>query len=243
MTIPTYLLPFILEGSASNPVASDGVELYLPDRRPAPVVVLVHGGPLREAPESPPSRWPVFLGYAEQLVSRGCAVAMFDHELLIEPAYRAAANQLSRCIDVARRVPGVDASRVALWAFSGGGPLVAPYLDGSRPWLRAVALSYPLLRLAEPGTQPTKSLTSYDVVEHLSQSGSGPPIVLTVVGDEMDGLVPAQQDLINRAETRKAPLDVIRIEDAPHSFDVLATTAQARAGLLRSLDRVAELLA
>ncbi|MDN5766516.1 MAG: hypothetical protein L0H96_12790 [Humibacillus sp.] len=72
-----------------------------------------------------------------------------------------------------------------------------------------------------------QSLTSYDVVEHLSQSGSGPPIVLTVVGNEMEGLVPAQQDFINRAETRKAPLDVIRIEDAPHAFDVFATTAQA----------------
>lgn len=39
----------------------------------------------------------------------------------------------------------VDADRVALWLFSGAGPLAAEYLRRPPKWLRCLALTYPLL--------------------------------------------------------------------------------------------------
>ena len=47
--------------------------------------------------------------------------------------------------EMARADPRVDADRVAIWFFSGGGLLLADWLRRPPGWLRGVAASYPPL--------------------------------------------------------------------------------------------------
>lgn len=68
-----------------------------------------------------------------------------DHGLHDLTAYARAAEDVAAAVALVRADPRVDADRVALWFFSGGGLLAADWLAAPPPWLRCVAASYPVL--------------------------------------------------------------------------------------------------
>jgi dienelactone hydrolase len=217
-------------------VNADGFDIYLPaEQTAAPVTILVHGGPMREQPVAPPRQWPVFRGYAAALVGRGIAAAMFDHALLRSLDYAAAAAQLAGAIDAARAHPSIDADRVALWFFSGGGPLASEALRNPPSWLRTVLLSYPLLR-------PLGDVAGFSPESELSAAGRL-PIVLTRVGLEFADLAAAQNDFVGAALSQGINLTVIEVPNAHHAFDVADDTDESRRALEQALDFVKERLA
>ena len=137
---------------ARRPAGPRDFDLYLPDRggRP-PVVVLVHGL-FPEPPPVSPRRTPFFRAYAAQLVQRGIAAVVLDHELTGGLRYPEAAATLDRTLSAVRADREVDGGSVAVWFFSGGGPLAYPVLAAGHGWLRCVALTYPLLPVEDiPG--------------------------------------------------------------------------------------------
>ena len=68
-----------------------------------------------------------------------------DHRLYDTAAYPIAAADVRAAVKDTRALEGVDAQRVALWFFSGGGLLATEWLADPPPWLRCVALTYPVL--------------------------------------------------------------------------------------------------
>jgi dienelactone hydrolase len=219
------------------PIDAGGFDLYLPAPRQtaAPLTILVHGGPMRERPIAPPHEWPVFRGYAAALVQRGIAAAMFDHALQLSLDYPAASAHLAEVVDAARAHPGVDADRVALWFFSGGGPLAAGAMRDPAAWLRTIALSYPML-------QPFGNIAGFRPASELTAAGRL-PILLTRVGLEFADLAAAQDDFVVAAQSLGADLTVIEVPDAHHSFDVVDDTNASRHALEQALDFVRARLA
>ena len=198
-------------------VRADGIEVYLPPSNALrPVVLFVHG-PIPTAGVRPPS-WPLYVGYCELVAARGFAAATLDLDYVDFADAAGVVPQLEQQIDDVRSLPEIDAARVALWAFSGGGLLVGPSLEGAPEWLRCVALSYPVLH--PPTPVPT-------------------PIVLTRVGRER----PEIQQTVERFLASVTPDVLIDVPNGRHAFDVLDDSDESRDAIKQALDAVTRHLA
>jgi hypothetical protein len=195
-------------------VRADGLDVHFPESElPTPAVVFVHGpvpaGGVR------PAAWPVYLGYCGLAVSRGLAAVTVDLDYLDFSRAAEVVPQLDAQIESVRSLPQIDETRVALWAFSGGGLLVSPWLEEPRAWLRCIALSYPVL-----GPSPAEVSV---------------PIVLTRVGQER----PQIQETVDRFLASGLTVDRIDVPNGSHAFDFVDDTDESRAAVERALDLVA----
>jgi dienelactone hydrolase len=221
---PDLILPTRL----IEPVDRDDFDLYLPERagRP-PVVVLVHGL-FPQPPPVSPRQSPFFRAYASQLADRGMAAVMFDHELTDGMRYPEAAATLDRVLTSVRDSSDVDGGEVAVWFFSGGGPLAYPLLAAGHDWLRCVALTYPLL--------PTEHIPGWPSLSDALRGLGDTPAVLTLVEHEIPAFVGGQQALL---EARPVGLTTIDVPKAQHGFDTGPDTEQGRTAVRQALAAVA----
>jgi hypothetical protein len=149
---------FVLEVPAEGVAVArlERFDLYRPatSSGPLPAVVFVHG-PVPPQTPARPRDWPVYQGYGRLAAAGGLVGLIVDLDYPSVAAWPAAAGRLGGLVEVVRARPEVDADRVALWAFSGGGLLVGRWLADSPTWLGCVALSYPLLPVPQaPGAWP-----------------------------------------------------------------------------------------
>ena len=117
-------------------------------------VVLVHGGPL---PRIGAKRMGVFVSYGELLAASGFAAVTFDHRFLGPDRLTDAGSDVADLLAHVRKNAsslGVDPARLALWAFSGGGPFLAAPLRERPAWLRTVVAYYAVLDLQQPPPGP-----------------------------------------------------------------------------------------
>ena len=202
-------------------------DLYLTaDSARPPVVVLVHGL-FAEPPPLSPRRTPFFRAYAAQLAQRGVAAVMLDHELTEGMRYPEAAATLDRTLSAVRGSSEVNGDQVAVWFFSGGGPLAYPLLAAGHDWLRCVALTYPLL--------PTEDIPGWPSLSEALRGLADTPVVLTRVEHEIPDFVAGQQALL---EARPAGLTTIEVPTAHHGFDTGPATEHGQAAVLQALAAV-----
>jgi dienelactone hydrolase len=215
-----------------EPLDRGDFDLYLPEgaRRP-PVVVLVHGL-FQQPPPVSPRRTPFFRAYAAQLARRGAAAVVLDHELTGGMRYPEAVATLDRVLSAVRSDDAVDGDTVAVWFFSGGGPLAYPVLAAGSEWLRCVALTYPLLPIEPIPGWPSLA----DALAGLGDT----PVVLTLVEHEIPAFVAGQRALLAAPPSRLSRIDV---PAAQHGFDTGPDTEHGRAAVLQALDAVADRLA
>lgn len=219
MATPPYLQPFVLPVAETQRRREGNLDSYWPaDADPVskPVIVFVHGGPIPEDLRPTPRDWPVYLGYGALAASRGVVGVTFDHRLHAEAAFAASADDVSSAIQRARALAGVDAERVALWFFSGGGLLAADWLAAPPPWLRSIALTYPVLAPL-PGRNIDSRFRPVDAVRN-----AGPlPMLLTRVGRERPEVAATVEAFTAEAASHQARLTVIDVPDGQHGFDTL----------------------
>src|SRR5512139_1419430 len=100
------------------------MDVYTPAGPPRtrPAVLLVHGGPI---PRTGAKNMGVFVSYGELLAASGFVAVTFDHRFLapdrLPDAREDVADAMRHVRSEAARL-AVDPDRLALWAFSGGGP-------------------------------------------------------------------------------------------------------------------------
>jgi dienelactone hydrolase len=222
--LPDLILPTRL----IEPVDCGDFDLYLPGRGGRPPVVLLVHGLFQQPPPVSPRRWPFFRAYASQLAHRGMAAVMFDHDLTGGARYPEAAATLDRVLSAVRASSEVDGGEVAVWFFSGGGPLAFPLLAASHDWLRCIALTYPLL--------PTEDIPGWPSLSDALRGLGDTPVVLTLVEHEFPAFVGGQQALLEARPTRLTTIDV---PGAQHGFDTGPDTEHGRAAVLQALTTVA----
>jgi dienelactone hydrolase len=211
-----------------EPVDHGDFDLYLPEHGGRPPVVLLVHGLFQQPPPTNPRRTPFFRAYASQLAHRGMAAVMLDHELTGGMHYPEAAATLDRVLSAVRGSNEVNGDEVAVWFFSGGGPLAYPLLVAGHDWLRCVALTYPLL--------PTEDIPGWPSLSDALHGLDDTPVVLTLVEHELPELVAGQQALL---EARPVGLTTIEVPAAQHGFDTGPDTEPSRTAVLQALAAVA----
>jgi len=209
------------------------VDFYLPDEAagPRPAVLFVHGGPVPATVRPTPRDWPIFQAYGSLLAGRGLVAATVDHRLHSPAAYATAAEDVQAAVEMLRSDPAVDGDRLALWFFSGGGPLSADWLRDPPAWLRCVALTYPLLE-PFPGWPEDPRFLPAEAVAHAGEL----PIVLTRVGLENPQIAQGVESFVKAPAA--AHLEIIDVPLGHHGFDYLDDDDASRAAITRAADLV-----
>lgn len=235
---PPWEAPFVVEVDAV-PGERHGVwDLYDPAAgEPRPAVVFLHGGPLPPGIPVPPRDWPVYQGYGALAARTGLVGVTVDHPLHSRAHLPAARDVVARSVDEVRADPRVDGDRVAVWAFSGGSPLLTPWLADSPPWLRALAATYPWLHALPDGPLPD----GFRPVEAL---GDGPPLpfVLTRVGLEAPAAAAGVEDFLAAAGSSRLRVTVLDVPHGRHGFDMLDPGEESAAAVRAAVGHVAAAL-
>jgi dienelactone hydrolase len=232
--------PFVLPVTESPRQRDENIDVYWPTDSGGgkpPVVVFVHGGPVPAEQRPTPRDWPVYIGYGSLAASHGIVGVTVDHRLHSLADYPVAAEDVASAVGRARALPGVNADRVALWFFSGGGLLTTDWLAEPPPWLRCVAATYPLLAPL-PGWEVDERFRPVDAV-HAARSL---PILLTRVGRERPVVAETVQAFVAEAEQSRAGLTVIDVPEGQHAFDILDHNEGSRAAVRQAMDWVAKAL-
>ncbi|MFJ2261741.1 alpha/beta hydrolase [Streptomyces sp. NPDC087844] len=240
--------PFLLDTPERPRVRSGRVDLHLPEaeageggvvgeargRRPA--VLFVHGGPVPADLVPAPRDSPFYLGYARYAASLGAVGAVVEHRLHGITDYARAADDVAEAVALLRADPRVDPGRIALWIFSGAGLLAAEWITAPPPWLRCLALTYPILAplpgwgAVGPRFGPVGALRA--------TAGTPPPLVLTRAGLEAPQIAATVRAFVTAAEETKTPVEIIDVPHGRHGFETDEPTDEAREAVVRAVRTV-----
>jgi dienelactone hydrolase len=232
---PEHLRPFLLDVPGQERERSGRIDLYLPrSAQPCPAIVFVHGGPIPASLRPTPRDWPAYVGYGRYAASQGIIGMTVDHRLHSAKDYPRAAADIVMAVEVLRADPRVDAERIALWFFSGGGLLSAPWLAAPPDWLRCVAMTYPVLSPL-PGWEQVNA--KFRPVQAVAGAGRL-PIVLTRPELERPEIAATVTEFIAAAQDSGAGLDVIDVPGGHHGFETIDHTEPARAAVRSAVQTV-----
>ncbi|HEX2225268.1 MAG TPA: alpha/beta hydrolase [Thermoanaerobaculia bacterium] len=243
-----------LQGSreAGESGAGVGLDVYLPPDLPpglrVPGVVLIHGGPAPSDAGSgggairPPRTWGVFQSYGELIAASGMVAVTFDHRYIGWGGLDQAAADIDAAITYTREHAEsyqLDPNRLGLWAFSGGGVLLTPYLRQRLPYVRALAAYYPILDLADfrdVGPELTDELVArYSPAAALGDRGVV-PFFLGRAGQDSPKLTRGVDRFVQAALAANLPLALMNHPGGKHGFDVLDDDLFTRTILARTID-------
>ncbi|MGW4194701.1 alpha/beta hydrolase [Streptomyces sp. NPDC005004] len=244
---PLHLRPFVLDVPERPRERTGRVDLHLPDSPPEadadaypprPAVVFVHGGPVPVSRRPTPRDWPLYTGHARYAASQGVVGVTVDHGLHALTDYARAAADLEAAVDLVRAHPRVDADRIALWFFSGGGLLMSDWLAAPPPWLRCVAASYPALAPL-PGWNAVDA--RFRPVTAVRSAGKL-PVVLSRVGLEHASIADTVTEFLTAARAAGTRVVTVDVPSGHHGFDVADPTDESRRAVVSAHRQVLSLL-
>ncbi|MET7683673.1 alpha/beta fold hydrolase [Streptomyces sp. NPDC005423] len=232
---PAHLRPFPLEVPELPRDRRDHVDLYISDAKgPRPAVVFVHGGPVPAGARPAPRDWPTLVGYARLAAAEGLAGVTLNHRLHDVGDFERAAADVAAAVELVRADPRVDADRVALWFFSGGGLLTADWLREPPAWLRCLAATYPIL-----APLPNWGLSDgrFHPVGALAQAGAL-PVVLLRAGRETPEIAATVEAFVTASKECGAHLELVDVPNGRHGFETLDATEETRSALRHAMRSV-----
>lgn len=226
--MPPHELTFVLDVPPADTIEQlDDFDVYRSADGPLPAVIIVPGASPAAYP-IPPRRWPVYEGYGNLMASRGVAGVVLELPYHDIAEWSLLAEDLPGLVESVRALDCVDADRVAIWAMSAGGLLTGRWLAETPPWLRGLALSYPVLATPEPRPMPADAIQP------------GRPLVLTKVGLERPDWQASVDRFLGTADATGAEVCVIDVPNGHHGFDALDHTEESRTAVIEAADFVVE---
>lgn len=216
---------------------------------PRPGVILVHGGPI---PRTGAKNMGVFVSYGELLAASGFVAVTFDHRFLAPSRLTDAGSDVADLVVHVRTNAGslgVDPERLALWAFSGGGPFLAAPLRERPAWLRAVVAYYAALDLQQPAPGADSGIGSelrqaFSAVLGLGEDARSAPAVLVArAGLDHPWLNGGIDRFVQAAITKGATLDLLNHPEGRHGFDILDDDLRSRQIIRHTLEFLRDALA
>lgn len=232
----TEAQPFLLDVPELPRERSGNVDLYLPPdaRGPRPAVVFVHGGPVPRGARPTPRDWPGLVGYARYAAGQGVVGVTLDHRLHAVTDYATAAADVAEAVERVRADPRVDGDRVALWFFSGSGPLTADWMGRTPPWLRCLAANYPVMA-ALPNWGRLDS--RFHPADAVAAAGSL-PLVLVRAGLETAAVAATVEEFLTAARESGADIQVIDVPNGHHDFETVDRTDESREAVRHAMRTV-----
>ena len=123
--------------------------------------------------------------------------------------------------------------RIALWAFSGGGPFLARWIAEPPAWLRALVSYYAVLDIREPmGSGPDKlsrdARARLSPVAQLEHATRPVPLLIARAGQDDPRLNRTVDAFVAEALAQNLPFEVLNHPDGRHAFDILDDDARSR---------------
>jgi acetyl esterase/lipase len=186
----------------------------------------------------------VFVSYGELLAASGFVAVAFDHRFLAPDRLADAKDDVAAAVEYVRSEAAphaIDPDRLALWVFSGGGPLAAAPLRERPPWLRALVAYYAVLDVRQPpegvedtlGPEPRRE---FSAVESLGQDArSAPPMLVARAGLDHPWINGGVDRFVQEALAKGATLDLLTHPEGRHGFDILDDDARSRQTIERTL--------
>lgn len=209
------------------------MDLQLPPNLSAgtkrPAVFFVHGGPIPEGME-PPKQWGFFQSYAALAAASGMVGVTFNHRLFGPTDYVRSLADVAAAVNHVRTHADelhVDPDRIALWYFSGGGPLLTWVLRERPEFVRCVVAFYPMLDLRHvvpAGSPPqfVEGAKQLSPAAHLSSRAcAGLPMFIARAGLDSSMLNQSVDLFVREALSANAALELINHPEGHHSFDLL----------------------
>jgi dienelactone hydrolase len=162
----------------------------------------------------------VFVSYGELVAASGLVAVTFDHRFLGPDRIGDAADDVAALVAHVRADAGglgIDPDRVALWAFSGGGPLLAAPIRERPSWLRAAVAYYAVLAGLE------------------EEAPHAPPMLVARAGQDSQQLNATIDRFVAAALAAGVSLDLMNHPDGRHGFDILDDDYRSKQIIRRTL--------
>jgi dienelactone hydrolase len=246
--IPMHLRPVVYELPGMDQVvvqrdvpyvASDGTtrqcDVYLPPQRSAeaaPAIFFIHGGPfpsevdMRQAGQ--------YRSWGALAAAAGMVGVTFTHRYHVYEQFDQSSLDVSAAVAHIRAHAtqfGLDPNRIAVWACSGGGPLLAPLLREGPDYLRCLVSFYAILAgdAAAPNSQ------GYSPAESLGVARRPLPMFIVRAGLDRPELNQTIDEFVRRALEHNWPIELSNYPEGRHAFDILDDTERSRSIIAHSL--------
>jgi dienelactone hydrolase len=134
----------------------------------------------------------------------------------------------------------IDPQRIAVWAFSGGGPLLASVLAEREPHVRAAVSYYAFL--GPPTKSPPEPRLSG--LEQVKMGGAPlPPLLIARAGRDDPALNASVDAFVTAALASGATIDLLAHPTGRHGFDIYDDDDRSRAVIRRTVAFLRENLA
>jgi acetyl esterase/lipase len=219
-------------------------DLYSPPKvaQPPPVVIFVHGG-IPQGLNPQPKDWGAFVSWGQLMAASGMASVAFNHRMLWDNGFVPgsigdAREDLRDLILFLREHASelrVDASRICVFAFSAGGPLlVGPIINQSNE-ARCIAAFYPFLGDTLPdGLDESEKYTVTDAL--VARRGPALPMMIAKAGKDLPLLNDSIDAFAGRARELGNNLEVVTHPEGVHGFDTLNDDDTTRMIIRRTVD-------
>lgn len=226
------------------------LDIYLPAGEApgsgyAPLLFL-HGGPLPLPGERPwPKEWRVFQDYGRLAAQNGLAGVVINHRYTgYEGLLQARADVQQALNFLAGRGSeyGLNDKKLAVWAFSGAGMLLAELLQDGIYAPDCVIAFYPMLDLTHIpqavevyGEEQLMALSPLSQIDRMPQ---GLPMFFARAGLDRPGLNRALDTFVKQALYHNLDLELRNLPRAAHSFDMFDGSDEVQDTIARGFEFV-----
>jgi acetyl esterase/lipase len=193
-----------------------------------PVVLFVHGGPI-PADMLPPTDWGIYQSYGELVAASGFIGVTFNHRLFSQADYARSQSDVVAAIEYVRshaKELHVDADRLALWVYSGGGPHLSWVLRDRPKGLRCALAFYSLLDMRPflPANADANAVTAVERISAAAQVkefGASLPMFIARAGLDVLTINQGIDKFISESLSANLNIEVMNHPGGRHSFDML----------------------
>ncbi len=196
---------------------------------PLPAVLFIHGGPLSRDFPVLPKEWGVFVSYGQLAAASGFVGVTFNHRFFGPQHLLEAQSDIEAALQYIRDHADtlrVDQDRIAIWAFSGGGPFLSHFLRTPLPYIRCIVAFYTLMDLRSSRSQTPSEISDQTlsdfspVLALASRQASFPPIFIGRAGLDNPGLNSTLDHFVAESLKLNILIDVKNHPQGHHGFDI-----------------------
>ena len=205
------------------------------ERRPA--VLFIHGGPLGPNFSPGAKDWGVYRSYGRLMAASGLVGVAFNHryESMKAKDLETSLADVEAAIRFVRENAAayhIDPERLALWAFSGGGPHLSLGLRGRTPFIRCLVSYYAILDLRPSAPrlgETLQAMEKYSPVTYLTpEIDFLPPVVIGRAGLDSYSINRSVELFISGMLALNGDINLLNHPLGRHGFDIEDDNDQSR---------------
>lgn len=206
-----------------------------------PGVIFIHGGPLPTGLPLNPKDWGIFQSYGNLVASSGMIGITFNHRFTSPATLSQADEDITSAIAYVRNHADtfqLDADRLCMWAFSGGGAFLGPFLYEKPSFIRCFVAYYAILDLRHLNLATELGhdvVNRFSPVVALQSQGAGAPVLIARAGKDGPVINDSIDQFIQAAFAADQTIDLLNHPVGQHGFDVLDDHPRTREIIERTL--------